>query len=1056
MSLNLGVISAAVTLDDSDYRNRLSKLEQQSEGSFKKIAALAAGYLTFRALYSSGSMAIKTFSDMEEAANRFNAVYGDIKNTANQTMKALRAEFGLSRNSALEMLAGTGDLLTGFGFSQNDALALSERAAKLGADLYSFTNYAGGAKGATEALTKAMLGETEQIKSLGIVIRQDSDEYKNLVKEIRTTQGVTEQQAKALAVLEMATRQSKNAIGDWNRPGETFAQVMQAGKENAREFASIIGGQLQGSVKSLIGTGGDLMKWYNELDSSDQRLISGLTVTAAGLLLLQTNTAKAVNAKAMLAGKYLLTANAAKYEASVVAAAEKQKELASVAADSKKEYQLKKQELLAARSAVADAEATVNAARSEVEMAEVQARSIASAERNAKAHEALTARKLMLDKQEIASASAKAIAIEQANLRVLQIQDEKSRYQYFLKNGTSDGYKSDSTLLQSQKQLNDLTRQYAIAQKEVAVASVNFLKARESAIAASKVDMVSTSQLTTAKKNLIKSENQLSAAQGNTQKAIASYMVAVKSTRTAVLALSAQNKVVTVAQAALNATMTVGGRAGIILSNGLKAASAGLKAFFVSMGPIGWTMIAISGFSAAMNLAGREAEKAIERAKKSSEEAGAAVEKNNARNQSIMTQFKRLETLSNYERLNNSEMKQAQNLLNDLGWAHEKYGVRIDETTKKIIFQKKSLRELMEEEKKKLTQDRIDVLKKQAEAKLEEYNANEKKAEGGYGRAFADVAARNWRQFGGLWIGHLFDSNEEVGKAQSAEQKKLLEDWQTIMAEISKLKNGAITVEMNEEEIAAANEEIRKLQDRIKDKNFDIKLTGVESAAEKLPLLDALIKEIEEEKLQARGDQKKELEAELKLLDLQKERLALIKEQKGEQKEIRQIAYEYKKTLEDRAKTLADRTVDRNLDRLTRNGDQAGVKTLIENEYARALAALNRAKDNYKTAYDEAMKDGYLTDREKLELSRLKEKWQEAVSREDKWSNKLYEQEKKDIGKQQIVVSFSAALLAQNSPQERAVKLAEKGNRILTEIKNNTKPATGKNTNKSSNGVKAT
>lgn len=926
MSLNLGVISAAVTLDDSDYRKKLSGIEAQSETSFKKVAALAAGYLSFRAIYSSGSMAIKTFSDMEEAANRFNMVYGDIKNTATQTMQELRKEFGLSRGSAYEMLAGTGDLLTGFGFDQMSALKLSEQAAKLGADLYSFTNYAGGAKGATEALTKGMLGETESLKSLGVVIRQDSDEYKNLVKEIRATKGVTEQQAKAMAVLELATRQSKNAIGDWNRPGETFAQVAQAGKETIKEFSAILGGQFQDGVKGGLKGINELLGGYNNLAPANQRMITGGVALAAGLLLTQTNTVKAANAKMMLAGRYLATADAARLESVATVAAEKQKELATARSVATRDMLEKRRHLTAMQNAAKEAAAAFRQTRAGGDQAAITA----------------------------------------------------------------------------------AEKRYTVAKLEASKANAAFVVSSQAAKEAKRAEAVQT-ELTTR------------------------------------------------AQLAANRAKTAGGRAALILSGGLKTAAISLKAFFASLGPIGWAMLAFGGIGAIINLVGREAEQAVEKARKLSEEAGVAVEKNNARNQSIMSQFKRLETLSNYERLNNSEMTQAKNIISELGLAHEKYGVRIDETTKRIIFQKKSLRELMEEEKKKLTQERVDVLKKQAEAKLAEYNANEKKAEGGYGRAFADVAAKNWRGVGGLWLGHLFKSNDEVSSAQASDQKKRLEEWQAIMAEISKLKNGAITIEMNEEEIAAANEEIRKLQDRIKDKKFDLKLTSVESAAEKLPLLESQIKEIEEEKLQARGDQKKELEAELKLLDLQKERLSLIKEQKGEQKEIRQSEYEYQKTLRDRKKFLAEQTLDRRLDKMLRDGDRGGAKSLMESEYATAKAAAARMKSEYQKARDEAVKDGYLSDREKLELARIKEKWQEAISREDKWSGKLYDQEKRDQSQKKTIVTFSAELLGlaagSNSPQERTAKAVEKSQKTLQDIKDNTKPKT---TTTQNNTVKAT
>ena len=220
MSLNLGVMSAAVTLDDSDYRNKLAGLENASSDTFKKIAQFAAGYLSLKAVSGFLGDAVKTFSDLEEETNKFNVVFQGMGKETSRILADLRKDFGLSELAAKQMLAGTGDILTGFGFDRKTALDLSEGAAKLGADIASFSNYAGGAEGATTALTKAMLGETESAKMLGVVIRQDDEAYKSLIEQAMTT-GVTidalgktfvvnsEQQAKAVAALAMAYQQEQ-------------------------------------------------------------------------------------------------------------------------------------------------------------------------------------------------------------------------------------------------------------------------------------------------------------------------------------------------------------------------------------------------------------------------------------------------------------------------------------------------------------------------------------------------------------------------------------------------------------------------------------------------------------------------------------------------------------------------------------------------------------------------------------------------------------------------------------------------------------------------------
>lgn len=91
---------------------------------------------------------------MEEATSKFNVTFRNMLKSAEKAANELVTVYGLSRQSARQMLADTGDLLIGFGFSSKAALELASATARLGIDLASFNNYAGGAKGAAEALTK--------------------------------------------------------------------------------------------------------------------------------------------------------------------------------------------------------------------------------------------------------------------------------------------------------------------------------------------------------------------------------------------------------------------------------------------------------------------------------------------------------------------------------------------------------------------------------------------------------------------------------------------------------------------------------------------------------------------------------------------------------------------------------------------------------------------------------------------------------------------------------------------------------------------------------------
>lgn len=248
----------------------------QTTGAVNSISKLKFALLeAAKYAYQFGAESIAVFSDLEETTQKFNVVFAGMGKQSSKAVEDLVNGYGQSELSAKKMLSATGDLLTGFGVTKDQALALAEGAAKLGSDLASFSNYAGGAEGATNALTKAMLGERESLKMLGVVIREDDKAYKNLIKQAMTT-GVTidaigktfkvssEQQAKAVATLALSYQQSGNAIGDFSRNMDSIANQSRTLENRMVELKSTIGGFLN-SFLQMGSVRGKFAGWIKDL-----------------------------------------------------------------------------------------------------------------------------------------------------------------------------------------------------------------------------------------------------------------------------------------------------------------------------------------------------------------------------------------------------------------------------------------------------------------------------------------------------------------------------------------------------------------------------------------------------------------------------------------------------------------------------------------------------------------------------------------------------------------------------------------------------------------------
>lgn len=200
----------------------------------KGATAALAGIFTVSAVTKGAYNAVKAFSDMQEETQKFGIVFSGVSKEAEAGVADLVNNFGQSELAATRMMAQTGDLLKGFGMASGDVVALSAGIAKMGSDIASFTNYSGGAEQATFALTKAMLGETEQAKSLGVAIKTDTPEFRNLAKQAqdtgvyiaglgRTFKASTAQEAKAIAAAATIYQQKAHVLGDFARNQDSIA-----------------------------------------------------------------------------------------------------------------------------------------------------------------------------------------------------------------------------------------------------------------------------------------------------------------------------------------------------------------------------------------------------------------------------------------------------------------------------------------------------------------------------------------------------------------------------------------------------------------------------------------------------------------------------------------------------------------------------------------------------------------------------------------------------------------------------------------------------------------
>ncbi len=264
-------------------RDKLDRYEQTIQKVSKAMVDFGKRATLFVSLplAAAGVAAVKMASDAEETASKFRTVFSDVAEESQRMAETLRSSFGLSRKAAQQLLGDTGDLLTGFGFAGKEALDLSMQVNTLAVDLASFTNFVGGAEGASQALTKALLGERESVKQLGIAILEKDVQEEVGIMRSEGQRFATERQAKAWATLRIAMRQSKNAIGDFARTQFQLANQMRTLRGRAADVAVSFGKVLIPLVTKLTGHAIKLANWIDGLSGSTKRFILVLAAVIA-------------------------------------------------------------------------------------------------------------------------------------------------------------------------------------------------------------------------------------------------------------------------------------------------------------------------------------------------------------------------------------------------------------------------------------------------------------------------------------------------------------------------------------------------------------------------------------------------------------------------------------------------------------------------------------------------------------------------------------------------------------------------------------------------------
>jgi phage-related protein len=265
----------------NSMRTLAGKVGSKMKSLGNTMSSVGQSMLTFVSLPIAGALgySIKQASDLNETISKTDVVFGNASDAVLEWSTNTLKSVGLAQGTSLDMVSTYGDMATSMGYNQEKASELSMSIVELAGDMASFKNM--NPEQVHTALTGIFTGETEALKSLGIVMTETN------LKEYARQQGITKSiedmtqaekvQLRYNYVMDMAS----NSIGDFTRTQDSSANQMRIFTESIKELGAKIGELLLPTFTEIVKWLNKAVEWFSKLDPSIQGIIVKLALFLA-------------------------------------------------------------------------------------------------------------------------------------------------------------------------------------------------------------------------------------------------------------------------------------------------------------------------------------------------------------------------------------------------------------------------------------------------------------------------------------------------------------------------------------------------------------------------------------------------------------------------------------------------------------------------------------------------------------------------------------------------------------------------------------------------------
>ena len=216
------------------------------KSGFMGLTSVLAPYLSIFAVFSGLKTSITSYVDSLETASKFKTVFGEMSDEAESWADSMSSSVAVSKQSLMDGSSNIMAIAKSMGMASDEAYDFATNLSEMAVDLNSFNNIEDG----LDRIRSGVLGEYESLKSVGIVLSEDSVKAKMLAMGMNTASNESKMLARQMLIQEQMMK--SGAMDNASREAQGLSAQLKMLRFNFQALGIAIGSAFGGILTLVV------------------------------------------------------------------------------------------------------------------------------------------------------------------------------------------------------------------------------------------------------------------------------------------------------------------------------------------------------------------------------------------------------------------------------------------------------------------------------------------------------------------------------------------------------------------------------------------------------------------------------------------------------------------------------------------------------------------------------------------------------------------------------------------------------------------------------------